>query len=181
MKRSLLPLILIIPFLFAGCYPEKKELTQDEINKEKEAIEQVIRDYQQAQEEKNFSKMVPSLAGEVVFFGTDSSEVFKTFAEYKQAMNKQWERYDNTDYGEISEVSIQMDKNATFASIIYGVPCDIYKDGESQHLYLRIMRTLKKENEKWVIVGGIVSAVRPDDSFVIDKSNGEQETEEDTD
>lgn len=177
MRRFLLPFYLISSFLFISCCPEPKELTEDEIKFEKDAVINVIKAYNRASEEKNFSKMVPTLAGEVIFFGTDSSEVIKTFADFKKQMMTQWNQYDNMSYGELIDVSIQMDKNASFASIIFGVHVVITKGEKTQHLYLRNARTLKKEKEQWVIVSGIVGAARSDDTLKELEGNSENESE----
>ena len=53
----------------------------------------------------------------------------------------------------------------TFASIIFGVPCWIIKGDIKQHLYLRVARTLKKQQGRWVIISGIVGVTRPDDTL----------------
>ena len=53
-----------------------------------------------------------------------------------------------------------MDRNATFASAIYGVPCQFTKGNNNANLYLRYQRTLKKENGRWVIYSGIVGIAR---------------------
>ena len=157
-----LPIFLLI-ILMVSCCPEPRELTQEQIDQEKNDILAVINEYISANEEENFSAMVPTLAGEVYFFGTDSAEVIKTFADFKRQMMDQWERYDKMDYGRLQDVHIQMDKNAEFASVIFGVPVDIYKNGRHQHLYLRMQRTMIKEKDKWVISSGIVGAVRSGD------------------
>lgn len=165
MKRFLLLFSLIVSLIIVSCCPEPKELTEDEVNMEKQAVINVVKAYNKAVEEKNFSKIVPTLAGEVIFFGTDSSEVIKTFADFKKQMMAQWNEYDNLIYGELADVSIQMDKNASFASIIFGLPVTITKGENTIELYLRVARTLKKEKEVWVIVSGIVGAARPDNTL----------------
>lgn len=163
MKIYRLTLILLACILIFSCCPEPKELTLEELDKEKAAIVNVIKENDRAMEQKSFAAIIPTLASEVIFFGTDSSEVIKTFAEYKEAIQAQWNRYDKTEYGDLSDVSIQMDKAATLATIIYGIHVTLTKGTDSQKMYLRVSRTLKKEQGKWVIVSGIVGAVRPDE------------------
>lgn len=160
--KIFLPAILIL-ILLSSCCPEPKELTADEMKKEQEAVVNVNRAYNKASEEKNFSSMVETLAGEVIFFGTDSAEVIRTFSDFKKQMLKQWEYYEKMQYGDLTDVSIQMDQNATFASIIFGVPVDLTRMGKLERHFLRVSRTLKKEKGKWVIVSGIVSIARSPD------------------
>jgi ketosteroid isomerase-like protein len=161
MKRMLLLLSAII--LLSACGPKKEYLSPLEIETEKKAVESVMVDYHKAFEKKDFAKVVETLADEVIFFGTDSSEVLKTFADFKKAIEKQWEYYDRIQYGPLKDVSIQMDDNGTIASIIYGVNADFLKDNINNNYYLRIARILKKKNNKWLIVSGIVGIVREDD------------------
>ncbi len=171
-----LPILITLIIIIAGCSPTPKELTQAEIEQERQAIVNTVKQFNSAVEEENFAKIVPTLAEEVIFFGTDSTEIIKTFADFKSKMMAQWERYDKLEYGDMTNVSIQMDKNATFASIIFGIPVDIYKSDNHVHLFLRVMRTLKKENDKWVIVSGVVGEVRSGDT--LKKLNAKKEETE---
>jgi len=160
MKRFLLLYIFIIA-LISACCPEPKELTSKEIEYEKQAIVKVNQAYNKASENKNFAQMVETLADEVIFFGTDSAEVIKTFADFKAAMLKQWERYDKMIYGIIADVYIQMDNSASTASIIYGVPLTVTEknNSTSEYYFLRVARTMKKQRGSWVISSGIVGIV----------------------
>ncbi len=157
MKRYILYLFLFIFIL--SCAPEKNEMA--DLDKEKAAIVQVMKDYNKASEDKNFYAMVNTLASEVIFFGTDSSEIIKTFPEFKKQMLNQWKTFDKMKYGKMADISIQMDPNAKLASIIFGVPLEITIGVHKAKLFLRIARTLKKEKDKWVIVSGIVGNADP--------------------
>ncbi|HOV92495.1 MAG TPA: nuclear transport factor 2 family protein [Candidatus Kapabacteria bacterium] len=151
---------LLIPVLI-GCQSEPKALTVDEINKEKQAIVQVIENYNRASERKNFAELVNTLADSVTFFGTDEGEVITTFADFKKAIEDQWNEYDYTKYSPLTDVYIVMDKNATLASILFGVSFEASKGGVSENLFIRGARTLKKQDGKWVIVSGLLSVPRP--------------------
>ncbi len=179
MKKTLTTFFILVFVL--GCTPQKEELTMQDIDKEKQAIVQVMKEYNKAAEEKNFSDMIETLAGEVIFFGTDSSEVIKTFAEFKAKMEQQWKTFDKTKYGEMYDMDIQMDDNATFASIIYGTPLEITIGGETAKLFIRVARTLKKEKGKWVIVSGIVGHTDPQASLLLQqmliKKSGDSPTD----
>lgn len=164
MKKWFL-LILAALISISACTPKKVYLSALEIEAEKEKVKMVINDYHRAFEGKNFGKLVETLADEVIFFGTDSSEVLKTFADFKKAVEKQWLEYDQVHYDELRDVSIQMDEAATWASIIYGVNADYLRDGVTNNYYLRIARIMKKKNNKWLIVSGIVGIVRPDEPY----------------
>jgi hypothetical protein len=159
MKKNLLLIFALMLMMFA-CKPERVMMTQAEIEAEKDAIEQTLIAYNEANSEKNFGKMVETLADEVTFFGTDSSEIITSFADYKVAIDRQWEEYESINYGEISDLTVFMDDNATLASVIYGQNSIVVKDGVERTYYLRIARTLVKKEEKWVIRSGIVGIVR---------------------
>lgn len=154
MVKLILPFIIIL--ISIGCCPEPKLMSPDEIAKEESAIKAVCESYNKASEEKNWQALVETLASEVIFFGTDSSEIIKNFADFKVAMQKQWQLYDKTKYGSLDDVSIQMDNTASWASIIYGVSVYITMNNITKPFFLRVARTMKKEHEKWVILSGIV-------------------------
>jgi ketosteroid isomerase-like protein len=157
--------MLTVLITISACGPKKEYLSPLEIEKEKEKVIEVIKEYQVAYDEKNFGKVVETLADDVIFFGTDSSEVIKTFADFKKAIEKQWQEYDKIIYGEMRDVSIQMDDQGTLASIIFGTNADFIVGTDTSNYYLRIARVLKKSNEKWLIVSGIVGIVRPDEHY----------------
>jgi ketosteroid isomerase-like protein len=155
MKRYLL--FIFLAAVLIGCAPKKEELTADQIQVEKDKIMKVIKDYNKAIEEENFSAVVETLASEVYFFGTDSSEVIRTFRDYKAKINEQWEMFDKTQYGNPEDIYIEMDPQAQLANVIFGIPMDITVNGGTAHLYVRMSRNMKKENGKWVISSGIIS------------------------
>ena len=159
MKRILTTFFILV-FVYS-CTPQKEEMTLQDIENEKQAIVQVMKDYTKAAEEKNFANMIETLAGEVIFFGTDSAEVIKTFAEFKAKMEEQWKAFDKMKYGDMLDIDIQLDENATLASIIYGTPLEITIENETAKLFIRVARTLRKEKGKWVIVSGIVGHTDP--------------------
>lgn len=156
-------LLLITAFIIiSGCKTEPEFLPADQIEKEKAAVIKVCNDYNKASEAKSWSAMVETLAEEVKFFGTDSSEVIKTFPEFKKKMLEQWQQYDKMIYGEMVDVEVLMDRQGTIASIFFGVPVYLQHGNDSIHYFLRGARTLKKDKEKnrWFIVSGLVGIVR---------------------
>ncbi len=158
--KKLLTLFIIAIVAFSGCDNEKKYLTLDEIKQEENAIIKTLIANNKASEDENFAELLKTLADSVVFFGSDQGEVIKTFADYKDAIQKQWAEYDYTKYGEITDLFIAMDKNATLASVIYGIPFHAQAGALTEDLFLRVSKTLRKQNDKWVIVSGIISIQR---------------------
>jgi ketosteroid isomerase-like protein len=159
--KKFLPILFSLILLFSSCGPDKsKELTPEQLQKEKDAIVKLNNDFNKASQEKNWTAMIDMLSKDVLFFGTDSAEVIKTFAEFKKKMTQQWATYESLTYGNLVDVCVQMDNQATFASIFFGVPLDLIQNGHKTHYFLRGARTLKKEDEKWVIVTGIVGIAK---------------------
>jgi hypothetical protein len=154
--RIIIPFFLIL-LLFTGCGPDKpKELTDEQLSAEQESVKNVIVQYNKAFQNKNFQPIISLLSKNVKFFGTDSAEVINSFVDFKAEMEKEWKLFQSIEYGEMVDFSVFMDKGATLASVIYGLPCVMTLNGESQRYFLRYARTLKKEDGKWLIVSGIV-------------------------
>jgi hypothetical protein len=168
MKRLLLPLFIAILGLYS-CGPTVRELTADELDAEKKGIVDVMKHYYEASEEKNFAKLVETLASEIYFFGTDSAEVIKEFPEFKTKMMNQWNMFDKMKYGEMSDVFIQMDNQATNAFIIHGVPFAITIGDKTVNLFLRVARSLKKEKGRWVIVSGVLSITNNEEQKMLNE------------
>lgn len=159
MKSALL-FSLLMAVLFFGCEPKKQFLTQQEIVVEKEKIKNVIIAFNKASGEENFGKMVEYLSDEVTFFGTDSAEVMKTFAEYKKAIDQQWQVYDKIAYGNLIDETIFIDQQGTLATIFYGTTASVTQQGITNNFYLRGARVLEKKDDKWLIKGGLTGIVR---------------------
>ncbi|MCX7735474.1 MAG: nuclear transport factor 2 family protein [Candidatus Kapabacteria bacterium] len=156
-------LFISISFILVySCGPRPDELTTAEMAKEKEDIIATIKAFNKAMEEERFEGLVPYLSEDVIFFGTDSSEIIKSLSDFKKAITEQFNAVESLSYGEMSDISIQMDSRGTFASIIYGVPTTYKMVGSNapESYFFRVNRTLKKEGGKWVIVSGIVSIAR---------------------
>lgn len=168
MKRFILPLLLVLLTL-PSCGPSLKELTADELDAEKKGIKDVMNLYYRASEEKNFAKMVETLASEIYFFGSDSAEVIKEFSDFKKKMMNQWNMFDKMKYGEMTDVFIQMDNQATVASIIHGIPFEITIGDRTVHLFLRVARNLKKEKGRWVIVSGVLSITNSEEQKLLNE------------
>ena len=160
MKKFYGILFLLVIILVSSCDKPEEMLTTEKRKEEEQKIVTTIENYNKSNETRDWYALVETLADEVVFFGTDSSEVITSFSEYKKAIEKQWQEYEKTIYSPLSDVSIQMDNAATFASIIYGHNVELTKAGVTENYYMRGARILKKEKNKWVIVSGIVGIVR---------------------
>ncbi len=153
-------LLFILSIIIASCAPSVEPLTQQEMQTEKNAILEVIKTYNKASQEKDFAGMLPTLADDVIFFGTDSAEVINNLNEFKQSITKQFNEVDEIQYGTMSDVSILIDPYGKFASIIYGMPLTVVKDNKIQNMFVRVARTLRKDDGRWVIASGIIGVAQ---------------------
>lgn len=159
MRNSLL-VLFIFALIFSSCEQPKKFLSDHELLQEKEKVKSTIETFHKVSEEKDFSKMVNFLSDEVIFFGTDSTEVFKTFAEYKRAIDEQNRVYDKIEYSSLQDEAIFIDPDGQLATIFYGTYATTYKAGIKEIFYLRGARVLEKKEDKWLIKGGLTGIVR---------------------
>lgn len=156
MKRLLLFFGLSFALLTACVQNRSEDLTVEQIAKEKTKVIDVIKAYNLAYQNEKFSEIIETLSEDVVFFGTDSVEVIRSLSEFKKLIQDQWNRVD-IKYGEMVDTWVLMDKQGSFASVVFGVPAIVkYVSGGEQKVFFRIARTLKKQDHKWVIASGIV-------------------------
>jgi len=58
------------------------------------------------------------------------------FADFKKAIEDQWNEYDYTKYSPLTDVYIVMDKNATLASVLFGVTFEGRRAGITENLFI---------------------------------------------
>ncbi len=160
--KFLLPVLLLVFLL--SCSTSNDQLSTEEEVREKEKVVEVLKAYNKAYEKKNFSEMVRYLANDLTFFGSDSGETVKSLSEFKVAIEKQWEDMDSLKFGNMQDIYILMDSRGRIASAIYGIPLNIWTNGQYVNFFLRVARTLKKEGGNWVIASGITGITRPSKS-----------------
>ncbi len=155
MRKLLLLLVCSIALSITACGPNRNdELTSEQIAKEKERVLNVVKEYNKANQNKSFSSIIETLSNDVVFFGSDSSEVIRNLTDFQKMIKKQWELY-NITYGDMVDVWIDIDSKGTIASVISGMPGEVHFQGQNQKYFFRVARNLKKQNNKWLISSGI--------------------------
>ena len=156
-------MIFAFALVFSSCGPEKvKILTKEQVKEEEKGITDVIKAYINALQNKNFNPIVNLLSKEVTFYGTDQNEVIRNYDQFKAALDRQWKEWD-IKYGEMTDISIQIDGAATLGTVIYGIPINFKKlsTGETTESFLRYAFVLRKEKQNWQIVSGFVGMVNP--------------------
>jgi hypothetical protein len=156
MYRLLLVLLVIVAFI-SGC--SLKKIDQVDNAKEKQAVQTVISNLWKAYELKDTAVMEKmfTTSTNLMWFGTDSAEVIRTFAQWKTQMKNDWELIDTIKMGELRNLSILVDSTGELASAVYEIPTNMTIGGKPSHLILRSSSMLKKENGEWRFVQGMVA------------------------
>lgn len=162
-----------VVLLFSCSGRDNQELNSQQLEAEKAKVMETIKDYNDAYQNKSFANIIELLSEDVVFFGTDPSEVIRSLSEFKAMIQEQWKHYD-IKYGEISDPLVIIDDRATVASVVFGIPGTIKTNNspEQQEVFFRIARTLKKEGRKWVICSGIVGIAKANHEITPQSESG---------
>ena len=179
--KKLILLFIIAGFIF-GCAEKADELSPQERTLQREAIVQVINNYVEAYQNKNFSKAVRSLSDTVVFYGTDIEEKITSLSQFKEEVQAEWDLVSKIEYGQMRDLLIYIDNDAELAQVYYALPARYHfkEIEEPRSLYLRYARTLKKIEGNWLIVGGTAGAISSSQTAeaMLEKLIGEKKTED---
>lgn len=146
--------LLFIAFI-SGCGPKK--LTQEDIIKEKKAVESVALSYNKLVAAKNTEAILNlfSNSSEHIFIGTDSAEVFKNKDQLKSHLEVDWQLLDVSKVGDLRNVSILISTDGQLASMLYEIPWDMNFAGQQMHVIVRFAMTMTKESNEWHIIQGL--------------------------
>lgn len=174
MKNFVL-LIASVVLLISCSGRDNQELNSQQLEAEKAKVMETIKDYNTAYQNKSFANIIELLSEDVMFFGTDSSEVIRSLNEFKTMIQEQWKHYD-IKYGDISDPLVIIDDKATVASVVFGIPGTIktQNTAEQQEVFFRIARTLKKQSGKWVIASGIVGIAKANHEITPQAETGKE-------
>ena len=153
---SRLAAFFIVLALLSGCSPQKPA---PDIAREKTAIEAAITGFENAYQTKDGGAMKKlfSQSDDIAWFGTDSAEVIKGWAQWEKQMNDDWQVFESIRMGTPRNLSILVDNDAQMASAIFESPVDVTMAGQSPHMLFRFGSTLRKENGEWRFVQGTVA------------------------
>ena len=146
-------LILLSALLFGcGSKEQKQETNKVDLDSARHNIIVAINNFNLAYIKKDWNAMNKLLSGTVHMFGTDSSAIINSVADYEKQLNKEWEKYDQVKISYPNYLFIEMDKDAELANAIYQVFFVSVKNGKSSQKILRFSDTYKKENGEWKLV-----------------------------
>jgi ketosteroid isomerase-like protein len=149
--------VILCAGLLFGCGP--KQLSVDDLAKEKTAVEAVVSNFWKAYEAKDaeaMNKFLPQSSA-IMFFGTDSAEVIKTSNDWKTQMKNDMQLFDAFKAGEPRNVATEVTGDGMLASTICEIPVEMKMGGKRAHSLTRMAFTMKKENDQWHIVQGMVA------------------------
>ena len=148
---------LAVLCLLYGCSPQKPI---PDMAKEKVALEATIGSFESAYESKDMAAMKKlfSQSDDVAWFGTDSAEVIRGWAQWEKQMNDDWQLFETIKMAPPRNLSIILDPYAEMASAIFEAPTDVTMAGQSLHMLIRFSSALRKENGEWRFVQGTVGA-----------------------
>lgn len=151
---SRLVALLIVLGLLSSCSPQKP---MPDIAKEKAEIESAITNFENAYQSKDPAAMKKlfSQSDDIAWFGTDSAEVIRGWAQWEKQMSDDWQVFESIKMETTRNLSILVDNDAQLASAIFETPTDVTMAGQSPHMLFRFASTLRKENGEWRFVQGI--------------------------
>ena len=129
-------------------------MTPEQITKEKDAVESQILKLLKGFDTKDIDTMLTlfSTSDELLAFGTDAAEVLRSLSDWEDQLKYDFQLFESAKFGELQNLSIQVSKSGDLAAVLFETPADIVFAGESSHAIWRFSSTLKKEDEKWLIV-----------------------------
>jgi len=157
MKR--LSLIICAFLIILGCDP--KQITLEQANQERKAVESQINKFLDSYAAKDLAAIrdLVSSSGEVLIFGTDSAEVNRSVSDFEKQMKNDWQLIASAKHGQSRNLSIQIANSGDFASSVFEVPFDLVFLGQSTHALFRFSFSFIKENNRWLIVQGMVEVL----------------------
>lgn len=147
--------VLVILFIIAGCSNQQKNMDDPvDLEKEKEKVALVLEKYVIANEKQDINLIHDIWAEEpdIVVFGTDSDEKLIGWEAIKDALERQFNSFQET-YISVHDQIINVDEKGCTAWFSQVVNYNYIYQGEPQQFEgLRFTGVLQKFGEDWLIV-----------------------------
>lgn len=151
--------VVVLAFIVTSCCEEskndsKKELSAQQIEKEKEAVALVLEKYVIANERQNIDLVHEVWASEadIVVFGTNSDEKIIGWEDIKNTMQRQFNTFEET-YISVRDQNIKVNKFGCTAWFSEVVNYNYIYNGEAKSFEgLRFTGVLEKKDGDWFIV-----------------------------
>lgn len=146
--------LIIAASIITGCgeKEQEKQTVKVDLDSARHNIIVAINNFNIAYVKKDLEGMKKLLSGTVHMFGTDSSSIINSSADFEKELNRQWDKYGQVKIGAPNYLYIEVDKDAELANAIYQVLLVWIDKGTSYQKALRFSNTYKKENGEWKLV-----------------------------
>jgi len=146
--------MILISAIIIGCggKDQKQETNKVDLDSARHNVIVAIGNFNAAYMKKDWEGIKKLLSGTVHIFGTDSSAIINSVADYEKELQREWASYDQEKMGSPNYLYIEMDKDAELANAIYQVVFASVTGGKSSQNVLRFSNTYRKENGEWKLV-----------------------------
>ena len=140
-----------------ACVMQRKSAKN--IDREKGEVAATLVKFWQAYERKNLAAMSGMLtaSSDFTFFGSDAAEVTRSRHDWEYLMQKDWQLFETTKFGEPRNLAIQISDDRNLASAVYEVQDVSLIEGKNVESLDRFAITMRKENGDWRIVQGMTA------------------------
>ena len=149
--------LLFSAVVLLACVMQKKSAKNME--REKSEVAATLVKFWQAYERKNLAAMSGMLtaSSDFTFFGSDAAEVTRSRHDWEYLMQKDWQLFETTKFGEPRNLAIQISDDRNLASAVYEVQDVSLIEGKNVESLDRFAITMRKENGDWRIVQGMTA------------------------
>ncbi|PYU66668.1 MAG: hypothetical protein DMG49_21415 [Acidobacteria bacterium] len=149
--------LLFSAVVLLACVMQKKSAKYME--REKSEVAATLVKFWQAYERKNLAAMSGMLtaSSDFTFFGSDAAEVTRSRHDWEYLMQKDWQLFETTKFGEPRNLAIQISDDRNLASAVYEVQDVSLIEGKNVESLDRFAITMRKENGDWRIVQGMTA------------------------
>lgn len=144
--------LAVITLFISSC--NRYELNPEQLVVEKHSIENQIQKILSGYSEKDYEAVlgVFSESDELIVFGTDVNEIFRSKSEFKEQLKNDFQLFESVKFGELQNLSIRISKSGDLAVAVFEAPAEMEFDGLIFHTFFRSARTFIKENGSWLLV-----------------------------
>jgi ketosteroid isomerase-like protein len=144
--------LFALTLFFTSC--NQDEMSSKQLASEKNAIEDQIQKLLSGYSAKDIEavKSVFSASDELIVFGTDAREVFRSLSDWEEQLNNDFQLFESAKFGALQNLSIQISKSGDLAVAFFEAPAEMIFEGQTYPSFFRSARTFKKENDSWLIV-----------------------------
>lgn len=123
------------------------------------AIRGVVDEFTKAYMAKDLNRVTAILAtsGNFAFFGTDSTEVLKSSADFQKQMTNDFAAIDSVRMGELRNFSTNISTDKSLGSATFELPFTAVAGGHPMGGTFRFAMTMRKESSGWHLAQGMVA------------------------